>query len=182
MVETKQIKWKDIKSKIEKEDKSELLKLISTLYSLNKENKMFLNTKFSSEEISLEPFKKEIQNFINPDPSTTKLVKLREGKKVISNYYKATADKLGKLELMIYFYEEGVDSLANYDGSESYYDAVTNVFDKILKMLEAQSDIIINKYLIRIKNTFDVLGHLGYATGDYILGEFEDFENRNNKN
>ncbi|MEI6857895.1 hypothetical protein [Psychrilyobacter sp.] len=60
MVETKQIKWKDIKSKIEKKDKSELLKLISTLYSLNKENKMFLNTKFYSEGIPLELFKEKI--------------------------------------------------------------------------------------------------------------------------
>lgn len=101
---------------------------------------------------------------------------------MISNYYKATKDDLGKLELMVYFYEEGIDSLSSYDGSESYYDAVTNMFDKILKILEVQSVTIINKYLIRIKHTFDVLGYLGYATGDYILGEFEDFENRNNKN
>jgi hypothetical protein len=180
MVETKQIKWKDIKSKIEKEDKSELLKLISTLYSLNKENKMFLNTKFYAEEISLKPFKKEIQIFINPTPTSNSRIKIVEAKKVISNYYKATKDNIGKLELMVYFYEEGIDSLSSYDGSESYYDAITNMFDKILKILEVQSVTIINKYLIRIKNTFDVLDHLGYGTGDYILGELEDFENKNN--
>ncbi|MEI6857894.1 hypothetical protein [Psychrilyobacter sp.] len=81
---------------------------------------------------------------------------------------------------MVYFYEEGIDSLSSYDGLESYYDAVTNMFDKILEILEAQSEKVIIKYLIRIKKTFDVLGHLGYGTGDYILGELQDFENKNN--
>ena len=175
MVETKQIKWKDIKSKIEKEDKSELLKLISTLYSLNKENKMFLNTKFYAEEIPLEIFKEKIEKLINPTPTSNSRVKIVEAKKVISNYYKATKDKLGKLELMIHFWEEGNDSLICYDGSESYYDALDLMFEKIIKVLIKQSKNKQKEYYKRLEKDVEMLDGLGYGYYDSVSGILEEW-------
>ena len=84
------ITWKNIKLEIEKEDKTELIKLISSLYSLSKENKSFLNMKFYSEQTSIESIKNKITKYINPQPMTHQKINIVKAKKIISNYYKAT--------------------------------------------------------------------------------------------
>ncbi len=168
------ITWKNIKSKIEKEDKSELLKLISILYSLNKENKIFLNMKYSSEEISLESLKNEITKYINPSPMSHQKINIVKAKKVISNYYKATKDELGKLELMILFFEEGIDQLTNCDGAESYYDALISMFEKIVKELEKHSENEKIKYYKRLRKDIDSTNGLGYGFYDILEEVFEE--------
>ena len=50
--------WKDIKSIIGNEENGKLLKLISDLYSLNKENSSFINSRFLTSKDNLEPYKK----------------------------------------------------------------------------------------------------------------------------
>ena len=168
--------WKSIKSKIEREDKSDLLKLISSLYSLNKENKMFLNMKFHTEEISIESLKNEITKYINPQPISHQKINIIKAKKIISNYYKATKDKLGKLELMVFFFEEGVNQLTSYDGSENYYDSLMTMFEKIVKELKIHPKDVKIKYCIRLKKDVDSAIGLGYGFYDFVEENLEDLE------
>ena len=93
--------WTDVKAKLADFDRSALLGLIQSLYTANKDNQMFLHSRFGLGEDVLEPYKKIIDRWLWPDVLRRQDTSVSQAKRAISDYKKAVGDPDGLAELMI---------------------------------------------------------------------------------
>jgi len=174
--------WKDAKTILIEKNKQELLKLISDLYSLNPENKSFIHSRYSIGPASLEPYKSIISESLYPDIHKNKPIKLSVGRKAISDYFKATKDGVGKLELMIHYLEQGNQFTVDYgDIDEPFYSSLASMFNRILLELEQQPGNIQATYLPRLESIAESAKDIGWGYYDYISEILEEFEKENKK-
>jgi len=80
-------------------------------------------------------------------------IRFSVGKKAISDYFKATKDRIGQLELMIYYVEIGNQFIIDFgDIDEPFYSSLESMFNRILSNIENQPTTIQKQYLPRIEN------------------------------
>lgn len=174
--------WKDIKAILVQRDTPELLKLIADLYSLNKANKSFLHARYSTGEKTLEPYYGIISDALYPDVCKNKPVRFSVGKKAISDYFKATKDREGKIELMVHYVELGTRYTAEYgDMDENFYSGLESMFQKILKELDSEPEDVANIFLSRLEDVTIMAGATGWGYEDtlnYMLEEYYDVNGR----
>lgn len=178
MAEKKKQIWRDAKSILAQKEKSELLKLIADLYSLNRENKTFIHTRYSTGEKTSEPYRSIISEALYPDVYKNKMVRFSVGKKAISDYFKATKDKSGKFELMVHYIEKGTKFTADYgDMDEKFYYGLESMFKKILIEMVAEPEDFQNRYLPRLEGVVTLAENVGWGyheTIDLMLEEYKD--------
>lgn len=182
MKEKKKESWKDIKSVLVQKEKSELLKLIADLYSLDKANKAFLHMRYSTGEKTFEPYYTIISDALYPDLIKNKTVRFSVGKKAISDYFKATKDRVGRIELMVHYVEQGTRCTADYgDMDEKFYSGLVSVFQRILNELDSQPEDITSIFLPRLEDVATMAGKTGWGyqeSLDYMLEEYYDTHGR----
>ena len=105
------IKWADTKKVLASKTPKELLALIKDLYSLNPQNKIFIQTKYSLID-PIKPYKEIIEQCLSLDYK--KPINLSGAKKAISQYRKAVGDPKGILELMVLYVECGNNITCEY--------------------------------------------------------------------
>ena len=128
MAGNKKPTWKDVKSILVKKEKSELLKLIRDLYSYRTDNKTFIHSRYSLGRQTLEPYRKIICESLYPDVYSNKPIRLSRGKKAISDYFKATKDKAGQIELMVHYFETGNKFTVDFgDIDEQFYSSNSRI-------------------------------------------------------
>jgi len=177
VADCKKPKWKDVKSILVKKNKSELLTLVADLYSSNAENKSFINSRYAIGGKTLEPYKNIITESLYPDVCKNKPVRISTGKKAISNYFKATKDKFGKLELMVYFFETGNKFTLDYgDINENFYISLELMFENILSELKRQSADMQNSYHPRLESVISSARNIGWGYYDEISAMFNEYE------
>jgi hypothetical protein len=126
--------WPDVKAAVASLKEKQLIKLVSDLYSLSKENQAFLHARFSIGNDTLDPYKKTISACMYPDVYTNKPVQISKAKKAISSYSKAVGDPLGQAELMTFFVECGNSFTVDFgDIDEAFYDALNRMYRRAIK-------------------------------------------------
>ena len=176
MVSKKKPTWKDVKAVLAEKEKSELLKLIADLYSSSVNNKSFIHTRYSIGGKSLEPYRSIISESLYPDVYKNKPIRLSVGKKAVSDYFKATKDKTGQLELMVHYLESGNRFTVDFgDIDEQFYSSLESMFDRILAALRKQPTNIQEQYLSRLEDVVESAGNIGWGYYDYISDVFEEY-------
>lgn len=169
--------WKDAKSKLIEKDKSELLKLVSALYSLSSENRSFIHTKYHIGEQTQEPYRSIISESLYPDVYKNKPVRLSAGRKAISDYFKATNDSMGKLELMVHYLEMGNQFTVDFgDIDEKFYSSLESMFERIVSSLKEQPPDIQDKYHPRLEKVVSSATNIGWGYYDYISDIIDEYE------
>ena len=179
MVTTKVKKkgWLEIKNSLIYCSENDLKGLIKDLYKLNTENKVFLETKFLNDAESLEHYKAAIKKYLSPHEPWKKSqqINLKEAKKQISLYTKATSDPLKVIDLMVYYVECGTDFLCTFgDMYEQYYTSLEDVFESIIKKMERFDNVTVNQYVDRLEVVVQKAKNTGwgyYDTISYMLLE-----------
>ena len=95
--------WSDVKAAVASLEENQLIKLVSDLYYLSKENQAFLHARLAIGGDTLAPYKKTISTCMYSDIYTNKPIEISKAKKAISSYSKAVGNPLGEAELMIFF-------------------------------------------------------------------------------
>jgi len=170
--------WTTTKALLSKKSNTELLKLIYDLYALSPANKSFVDARFCAGPVDLKPYKAIISDAVYPDIQRDKQInfKFNEGKKAISDYFKATNDALGKLELMTYYLEMGNQFTVDYgDISASFYSSLESMFKRILSELTKHPENIQYEYLERLESVVDAAGDVGWGYHDTISELYEEF-------
>jgi hypothetical protein len=117
--------WTDVKEKLADFDRTALLGLIQSLYSLHRDNQTFLHSRFGLGEDVLEPYKKIIDRCLWPDVLRNQDTSVSEAKRAISDYKIAVGDPEGLAELMVFYCERAsgfCTDIANDD--EGYFNAL----------------------------------------------------------
>ena len=169
--------WKDVKAILVEREKSELVKLNADLYSTSAENKSFIHARYTVGGKSLEPYRSIISESLYPDVYKNKPIRLSAGRKAISEYFKATKDKAGQLELMVHYLETGNQFTVDFgDIDEKFYSSLESMFEKIVTALSKQPTGAQEKYRSRLADVVDSARNIGWGYYDTIhelLGEFE---------
>src|SRR3990167_5025213 len=94
--------WIEIKQILAQGSQNDLLGLVADLYTLSKQNKDFLNARFICDDKAIEQYKNKVKRYLAPDEpwKSSQQVSLKEAKKAIGDYKKATNDRIGLIDLM----------------------------------------------------------------------------------
>ena len=160
---------KEFTQALSKLSRDELINLVGDLYSVNRDNRNFLEARFASAS-SLESYKKIIHNALYPDVMKTESpISFVAARKAISDYNKATGDQGGTLELMVYAVECGNAFTVEYgDIDERFYDNLESLFNKTVKFLTPLDQKIIDEYLPRMTAVVESAKGIGWGYYDGI--------------
>lgn len=134
-----EVKWSDVKRRLQSLEGAELVALIQGLFKLSVENRAFLAAHVlgaSASQKLLHPYRERIERAFYTRGGRPQL-KLSEGRKAIREYQAATTDPAGSLELMLTFVETGTYFTNEFgDIDEPFYNSLSSVLgemDQILK-------------------------------------------------
>jgi hypothetical protein len=165
--------WTDVKAKLEGFDRAGLLGLIKDLHDADKDNQTFLHTRFGLGGDVLEPYKKTIDRWVNPDAYRNEETSVSKAKRAISDYRKAIDDPAGLAELMVFYCEQATEFASEFGYDDgAYYDALGGVFEQALtvaKTLPAKSR---DSLIARLEVVRDICQDFGYGVGDYMVSVF----------
>lgn len=172
MAKTNSVGWLEIKKKLDGFDKAGLVALIKDLYNSSSDNKSFLSARFAdqaSNKVILEDYKERITVQFFPKRGLGKL-DLREAKRAISEYSKATSDTRGRLELMLTYIETGVNFIQSYgDGPESLYDSMVSLLQDAVKIFQSPEGVdLYPEFKRRLDTLVRSSGDTGYGFGDDV--------------
>ena len=165
--------WSNVKMAVANLDEKQLLKLVSDLYSLSKENQAFLHARFAIGNDTLGPYKKTISACMYPDVYTNKPVQVSKAKKAITSYFKSVGDPLGEAELMTFFVECGNSFTVDFgDIDEAFYDALNRMYrraiEKVLSLPEEQR----GEFQDRLEAITTSSSNIGWGYHDMLCDDY----------
>ncbi len=102
-----------------------------------------------------------------------------KGKKAIADYFKATKDKIGQLELMVHYLETGNQFTVEFgDIDEQFYSSLESMFGRILTELKKQPVDVQEKYFSRIEDVVFSTRNIGWGYYDQISDIFSEYESK----
>lgn len=144
-----------------------LIGLIQDLYTAQKDNQIFLHTRFGLGEDVLTPYKEMLDRWLRPDVMRKQDASVAKAKQAIANYRKAVGEPAGLAELMV-FYCECAAGFSNDIGyqDERYFDALVRMFEQALKVIDQLPANDRNALIVRLDRVRTITHNLGYGVGD----------------
>lgn len=173
---TKSTNWASIRSKLAFCSERDLLGIISELYNLSKENKNFLEARFLQSVEALDRYKAHIKKYLAPnDPcKPSQQISIREAKKAVSDYKKASSNPINLIDLMVYYVECGTDFSCEFgDIDEPYYASLESMFEKAVALMQKQPAYDIEDFIRRLKVVIRKASSFGWGYHDTISDIFE---------
>lgn len=171
-------KWSDIKSYLSIFKHNELTALIGELYRLNDENKHFINARCSETcEEAIKPYRLLVQQFIAPNIQCgDERIEKAKARKTINDYWKATGDDNGKIDLMLYYVECGTQFTLTYgDIDESFYNSLTTMFKQIIiEVKKIPIDQRRRNFIHRLHKIVNAAKYIGWGYGDEVTHLFSE--------
>ena len=178
--------WSNIRKRLLLLDQSELIAEIKDLYVISDENRRFLEARFlqvqDQVEAVLADYKQEIiYCFFGERGISDDLPKLRDARRLIRDYWKATKDSSGTLDLMLHYVETSTEFTNTYgDINERFYNRLESVLNDFCEGIFKSSDPEqsygqFNKRLVALKKA--VYG-IGWGYGDTVQEIIDDLESR----
>ena len=177
-IEKSKNSWNTIKKTLKTSSSSDLIDLMSELYLLSKDNQDFLNARFIETEDVIQRCKDKIRQYLAPlDPcKSSQQVSLKNAKKVISDYKKASNNKMGLIDLMIHYVESGTDFTLTYgDLYSQYYLSLESVFDSALKIMKPLDQKDRKSFISRLETVVKKSSSMGWGYYDYISETLDTF-------
>ncbi len=164
-------KWLGVRKVLSRCSERDLIGLVADLYALSQSNKDFLEARFIKNEQVLSRYKELVKKYIAPNEpwKNNQQISLKDAKKAISDYKKATNDTLGLIDLMVCYVEYGTDFLCEFgDMYEQYYCSLESVFSNILKLIKNFDDEEISGFEQRLRVVVKKAEHMGWGYYDAI--------------
>ena len=125
----------ELKRELKTIEHKELIQIITELYKVNKDAKLYLTNKFKGEEAIFDLYKitkQKVKDEFFPDRGLGKL-RLSEAKNAISNFKKLTSDKQKTTDLMLYYVELGTEFMNVYgDIDAKFYYSMASMYSKVV--------------------------------------------------
>jgi hypothetical protein len=159
--------WSNVKVKLADFDRAGLIGIVQDLYASSKDNQAFLHARFGLGVDLLRPYKVIVDRWLWPDIIKNQSTSVSTARKSIADYKKATGQREGLADLMVFFCERAA-GFSNEVGlqDEGYAGALVRMFGHALKvsvtLAVAQRDAMHGRLdaVRRISHDF------GYGIGD----------------
>lgn len=159
--------WSDVKARLTHFDHDGLVGLVHDLYTANKDNQIFLHTRFGLGEDVLAPYKVTINRWLWPDMFRNQNASVAEAKKSIASYKKAIGDPEGLAELMV-FYCERASGFSVEVGlqDEGFFIALVRMFEQALQAIARLPDALRPLLMERLDAVCQISQNIGYGVED----------------
>lgn len=180
MAEKNKPSWSAVKRKLTPLDQTGLLGLVKDLYDASAENRAFLTSRFLADENGgaiLEEYRQRIIVHFFPKRGFGDL-NLREARKQITQYKRASGDAQGVIELMLTYVEAGTRFTNTYgDISEAFYNSLVSVLMEMTKQLKTPEGMTqYSHFEPRLSQLVRNAGEVGWGYGDDVSEEIEELE------
>lgn len=164
---------RDLKTELKKLDKQGLIDLISELYKKDKATKEFLDFYVQPNEIVLFRKYRDIV-FEAFYPTRGSALKLKNGKKAISDFKKFDPSANLLAELMLFYVKTGVDFTNDFgDIDEGFYSSLETTFVAALKLLEKENLLV--EFAEKVSNIVNETVGIGWGFHDFIYQVYCEF-------
>jgi hypothetical protein len=176
------LRWFDLKKTLQNADKKELIDIIQNLYGLSEENRRYLlagSMEPKAEPGVLEAYREIIKNEFFPEKGHGTL-RYSVAEKAIDSYSKTSGDFEGKLELMLFYVENGVDFTNEYgDIDEKFYNKIVDMLEKFCNLLKTPEGKPLyprfTKRLFEIRKKSEGIGWGFEDDVELLVTDIEDF-------
>lgn len=169
--------WPNIKGKLEKSQHRDLITLIGELYKLNRDNQRFIAAKWlPTSDAAIQSYKHLVRQYISPEIRRgSERIEKAKARKAINDYWKATKDIYGKIDLMLYFVECGTQFTITYgDIDEPFYNSLSSMFTQAIQEIKKLSeDETYENFVYRLRKIIHEAKDIGWGYGDELRDTFE---------
>ena len=164
MVVTKQERMKTLRATIKEMDAKGVAKLAIDLCSLSSDAMDFAEARLQVGEEPLQSYKARIETAVFPDPYKKQTLKIKEARRAIAEYAKASDSEDGLLDLMLHFVECGTEFTANYgDINGKFYDSMITMFERFVEKLVKSSSEVKASFRERAYGVVNMSGDVGWG-------------------
>jgi hypothetical protein len=163
----------EIKKELKKLDKDKLIELISDLYKKNKSVKDFLDFYVNPKENELfETYRDKVFEAFYPKRGYS--LKLKEGKKAISDFKKFEPSPQLLADLMLFYVETGIQFTNEFgDINESFYSSLETTYVSALTLMHKER--LLDKFADRAEKAVNDTTNIGWGFHDYLYSVYSDF-------
>ena len=164
-------KWSEIRRVLTVLKQQDLVSLVGELYNISIDNKHFLNARCSETcAEAIKSYRSLVKQFISPDINEE--IHKARAQKAISDYWLASGDPYGKIDLMLYYIECGTQFTIEYgDIDESFYNSLVAMFQKAIAEIKKISGDQLNlkgNFIYRLRQIVDAAKNIGWGYGDDV--------------
>lgn len=164
---------RDIKQELKKLDKEGLINLIADLYKKDRATKEFLDFYVKPDERALFNKYRDIV-FEAFYPTRGHELKLKNGKKAISDFKKFNPASDLVAELMLFYVATGVDFTNDFgDIDEGFYSILGSTFVAALNLMEKEN--LLEKFADPVSTIVNETEGIGWGFHDYIYEVYYEF-------
>ena len=163
--------WSALRRQLATWEKHELLTLVKDLYDAGAGNRDFIQARCQTGESGaeiLEKYRHKIVKQFYPARGDAKL-RLGEARKTIRDYYKATGNLDGTVELLMTYVENGAEFTDEYgDIDERFYNSISSALNELATLLRGIAREMYPQFSERLARVEEMCGGIGWGFGDYI--------------
>ena len=163
--------WSTVRRQLAIWEKPALLALIKDLYEAAGMNRDFVHARCQAGESGgevLEKYRGKIVEQFFPARGFGKL-KLREARKAIRDYRKATGNLFGTAELLMTYVENGTKFTREYgDIDERFYNSVESALAELAALLRGEAKAIYPKFSDRLARLEKTADGVGWGFHDFV--------------
>ncbi len=128
--------------------------------------------------VPLKKYKDLVQQALYPDfNSGDDVVRIRDAKKAISDFAKATRDPNQTLDLMVHFGEVGTRMMNDFGMDyEAFYNSMESMYRKVFTRLTGKDHQLLSDFLPRLRSIENASRDTGYGYGDSLLEMMNELE------
>jgi len=163
----------DIKKELKKLDKDKLIYLVADLYKKNKSVQEFLDFYVNPNERELfEKYRDKV--FVAFYPKRGYKLKLKDGKKAISDFKKLGPSTDLLADLMLFYVAAGVQFTNDFgDIDEGFYSSMATTYVAALTLMRKEN--LLDKYADRASKVVSDTSGIGWGFHDYLCDVHSDF-------
>lgn len=163
----------DIKKELSKFDKNQLINIISDLYKKNKSVKEFFDFYVNPNEKELfEKYRDKVFEAFYPKRGYN--VKLKDGKKAMSDFKKLGPSTGLIADLMLFYVETGVKFTNDFgDIDENFYSSLGKTYVQALALMQKEN--LLDKFADRASKVIKDTDDIGWGFHDYLADVYFNF-------
>jgi hypothetical protein len=178
----KQVQWSDIKRTLKGLDRNSLLGLVKDLFGLSEENRTFLSARFvpagKGGRTPIDGFRERIEKEFFPGPGKFGDGKVAPVRKAVREFWKATADARGTLDLTLHGVEQGTAFTSDFGDTDGPFYAglcaLLDEFDKLLRQRDHR--VLYPLFAERLRQLREDADGIGWGYGDFVADIVERLE------
>jgi hypothetical protein len=169
--------WASVKGKLASLDKLALIGLIQDLYAADKDNQLFLHTRFGLSEDVLKPYKQTLNRWLWPNVLRNQVPSVANAKKAISGYRMAVGDPAGLAELTVFYCEKAIGFCESVGYQDvGFYNALVRMFEQAIQAAHQLPPDDCEAIMDRLESVRSDSECLGYGVGDDLEVLLEKYD------